>query len=174
MPSNAKSRTIGAEGRGGYKRSDQRVQEDVSDRLYDDPYVDASEIEVSVVGGEVTLGGTVDSRHARRRAEDIAEGVSGVTHVQNNPRVHQGGVSGRKDAIAYGGAQREQPSSAIGPASTTVEQGAGSVLGTDVTAAEDPAQVGGFGESIAYAAKPGTSGGGSGSSGGSNDAGRRE
>jgi osmotically-inducible protein OsmY len=78
-------------GRGpkGYKRSDQRVLEDVNDRLSDDPYVDASEIDVSVSGGEVTLSGTVDSRNARRRAEDIAEQVSGVSHVQNNLRMRQ-------------------------------------------------------------------------------------
>lgn len=80
-------------GRGpkGYKRSDSRVQEDVNDRLADDPHVDASEIEVAVSGGEVTLGGTVDSRQARRRAEDIAERVSGVSYVQNNLRVRTGG-----------------------------------------------------------------------------------
>ena len=76
-------------GRGpkGYKRSDSRVQEDVNDRLADDPYLDASEIEVSVADGEVMLTGLVDSRQARRRAEDLAEQVSGVTYVQNNLRV---------------------------------------------------------------------------------------
>jgi osmotically-inducible protein OsmY len=78
-------------GRGpkGYKRSDQRMQEDVNDRLSDDPYVDASEVDVSVSNGEVTLSGTVDSRSARRRAEDLAEQVSGVSYVQNNLRVRQ-------------------------------------------------------------------------------------
>ena len=78
-------------GRGpkGYIRSDERIREDVSDRLSDDPYVDASEIEVSVSSCEVTLSGTVDSRDAKRRAEDIAEQVSGVRHVQNNLRVQQ-------------------------------------------------------------------------------------
>ena len=82
-------------GRGpkGYKRSDDRIREDVCDRLTDDPRVDASEIEVSVAGCEVTLSGTVDSREAKRRAEDCAERVSGVTHVQNNLRVQQHGVS---------------------------------------------------------------------------------
>ena len=76
-------------GRGprAYKRGDERIWEDINDRLTDDPYVDASDIEVSVSNGEVTLSGTVDSRAVRRRAEDIAEGVSGVTHVQNNMRV---------------------------------------------------------------------------------------
>lgn len=84
-------------GRGpkGYQRSDSRVQDDVSDRLADDSYVDASNIEVTVKNGEVTLAGTVDSRNARRRAEDLAEQVSGVSYVQNNLRVgsSQGGRS---------------------------------------------------------------------------------
>jgi hypothetical protein len=76
-------------GRGprGYRRTDQRILEDVSDRLTDDPYVDASEIEVTVRDGEVTFAGSVGSRDQRRRAEDIAERVLGVTHVQNNLRV---------------------------------------------------------------------------------------
>jgi osmotically-inducible protein OsmY len=79
----------GHRGRGpkGYVRSDERIREDVSDRLGDDPIVDASEIEVSVAGSEVTLAGTVNSREERRRAEDCAERVSGVAHVQNNLRV---------------------------------------------------------------------------------------
>ncbi|PWC36971.1 hypothetical protein TSO221_28300 [Azospirillum sp. TSO22-1] len=83
-------------GRGprGYTRSDERIREDVSDRLTDDPYVDASDIEVTVSGGEVTLAGHVDHRGARRRAEDLAESVSGVTHVQNNLRVRQGTGTG--------------------------------------------------------------------------------
>ncbi len=76
-------------GRGpkGYARSDDRIREDVSDRLGDDWLVDATEIEVAVLNGEVTLSGTVDRREQRRRAEDVAESVSGVKHVQNNIRV---------------------------------------------------------------------------------------
>lgn len=70
-----------------YKRSDQRVLEDVSDRLSDDPTVDATELSVAVSEGEVTLTGTVQSKYAKRRAEDCADQVSGVTHVQNNLRV---------------------------------------------------------------------------------------
>jgi osmotically-inducible protein OsmY len=76
-------------GRGprNYTRSGDRIREDVSDRLTEDWRVDASDIEVTVSGTEVTLTGTVTSRDQRRRAEDIAESVSGVTHVQNNLRV---------------------------------------------------------------------------------------
>ena len=76
-------------GRGpkNYTRSDDRIREDVNDRLSDDPWLDASEIEVQVSSCEVTLTGTVERREDRRRAEDIAEQVSAVKHVQNNLRV---------------------------------------------------------------------------------------
>ncbi len=78
-------------GRGpkGYTRSDDRIGEDVNDRLTDDSRLDASEIEVEVSEGEVTLTGTVTSREDKRYAEDIAERISGVQHVQNNLRVQR-------------------------------------------------------------------------------------
>jgi len=83
-------------GRGpkGYQRSDARIMDDVNDRLTDDPHLDASEIEVSVSNREVTLSGTVNSRFEKRHAEDIAESVSGVTHVQNNLRIQQASDAG--------------------------------------------------------------------------------
>lgn len=82
-------------GRGprGYTRSDDRIREDVNDRLTEDPYLDASDIEVTVSQGEVTLNGTVDSRAAKRRAEDIVDRISGVTHSQNNLRVRREGTA---------------------------------------------------------------------------------
>ncbi len=73
----------------GYARSDERIREDVCDRLTDDPSLDASNIEVKVTDGEVTLSGTVDSRSARRHAEDLSEDVSGTRHVRNNLRVQE-------------------------------------------------------------------------------------
>ena len=84
-----RERDAGHRGRGprNYSRSDERIREDVSDRLSDDHHLDASDIVVSVSGGEVTLDGTVDSRAAKRHAEDLAERCSGVLHVQNNLRV---------------------------------------------------------------------------------------
>ena len=76
-------------GRGpkGYSRSDERIRDDVNDRLTDDPFLDASDIEVMVDKGEVTLTGKVTSREDKRRAEDLADNVSGVKHVQNNLRL---------------------------------------------------------------------------------------
>jgi osmotically-inducible protein OsmY len=78
-------------GRGpkGYQRSDERINEDVCDRLCDSGEVDASEIEVRVSGGEVTLTGSVSDRNQKRRAEDLIEQVSGVREVHNNLRVGQ-------------------------------------------------------------------------------------
>ena len=75
-------------GRGptGYRRSDERIREDVNDRLSDDSWLDASNIDVKVHDGEVTLNGTVHDRRDKRHAEDLAERVSGVHHVQNNLR----------------------------------------------------------------------------------------
>lgn len=76
-------------GRGprGYRRSDARITEDVSDELTDDWRLDASGIAVSVTDGEVTLSGTVHNRQDKRLAEDLADNVSGVMNVQNNLRI---------------------------------------------------------------------------------------
>ncbi|MDB5469256.1 MAG: hypothetical protein JWR84_816 [Caulobacter sp.] len=76
-----------------YKRSDDRIREDVNDRLTEDAHIDASGIQVAVKDGEVTLSGTVDSRFAKRHAEDLTDRISGARHVQNNLRVSEGGTT---------------------------------------------------------------------------------
>ncbi|WP_062015321.1 BON domain-containing protein [Aureimonas sp. AU4] len=83
----------GGRGPKNYTRSDSRIQDDVNDRLTDDHYIDASDIEVSVKDREVTLSGHVANRDQKRRAEDLAERISGVSHVQNNLRVKNDGDS---------------------------------------------------------------------------------
>lgn len=79
-------------GRGprGYRRSDERIREDINDRLSDRPDLDASNVEVNVANGEVTLTGNVNNRRDKRLAEDISENVSGVQNVENRLRVSQG------------------------------------------------------------------------------------
>lgn len=71
----------------GYRRSDERIREDVSERLEEDHDVDASDIEVRVADGVVTLSGTVRDRWQKRRAEDIAERATAVRDVQNEIRL---------------------------------------------------------------------------------------
>ncbi len=97
-------------GRGprGYTRSNERITEDVNDRLTDNPILDASDIEVVTADGEVTLSGSVDSRYSKRLAEDIAHDVSGVRDVQNNLRIRRveqqrESISGTASGIAEGG-----------------------------------------------------------------------
>lgn len=79
----------GHRGRGpkGYQRTDERISDEVNDRLTEDPWLDASNIQVEVKGGEVTLAGLVENREAKHRAERLVEDLSGVRHVQNNLRV---------------------------------------------------------------------------------------
>jgi hypothetical protein len=76
-------------GRGprGYRRSDERIREDVIDRLIRESWLDATDIEVQVRDGEVTLSGAVDDRRQKRLAVDLAESVSGVTNVFNQIRI---------------------------------------------------------------------------------------
>jgi osmotically-inducible protein OsmY len=78
-------------GRGprNYKRGDSRIEEDINERLTQHGTLDATDIEVSVQNGEVTLKGNVDNRQAKRTAEEIAEAVSGVKDVTNQIKVQQ-------------------------------------------------------------------------------------
>lgn len=82
------------EGRGpkGYRRSDERIEEEINEQLTRHPDVDASDIEVKVKDGEVTLSGTVVQRHCKRMAEDISENISGVKDVHNHIRVQAQGL----------------------------------------------------------------------------------
>ncbi|HWQ32024.1 MAG TPA: BON domain-containing protein [Blastocatellia bacterium] len=76
-------------GRGpkNYRRSDERIAEDINERLTEHPGIDATEIEVRVSDGQVTLAGSVENRHAKYLAEEIAESVSGVRDISNQLRV---------------------------------------------------------------------------------------
>jgi osmotically-inducible protein OsmY len=75
----------------GYQRSDERIKEDVCDRLMHS-WVDAENVEIEVRSGEVVLAGTVEDRQSKRAIEDIADRVLGVKDVQNNIRVRPRGA----------------------------------------------------------------------------------
>lgn len=72
-------------GRGpaGYRRSDDAIREDVCQRLCDHGWIDASDVQVRVEDGEVTLEGTVERREEKRLAYDVADAVRGVRDVHN-------------------------------------------------------------------------------------------
>lgn len=71
----------------GYVRSDERIREQICEAMTEDAALDASDVEVSVENGEVTLSGSVADRNAKRRAEDLSYDCFGVRDVQNNIRV---------------------------------------------------------------------------------------
>ena len=70
----------------GYKRPDVRIEEEVVQQLEDAEWIDATDLEVEVADGVVTLAGEVETRAERRAAEDVAAEVSGVVDVIN--RIH--------------------------------------------------------------------------------------
>ena len=76
-------------GRGpkGWRRPDERIREDVCEALAADGDLDASDVTVDVLEGEVTLEGTVLDRSSKRRAEDVADRRSGVRDVHNRLRI---------------------------------------------------------------------------------------
>jgi hypothetical protein len=76
-----------------YRRSDERIHEEICERLKQHADLDASEIEVQVKSGTVTLTGTVSERAEKRMAEDAIDDISGVTDVNNQVRVRQPGSS---------------------------------------------------------------------------------
>jgi osmotically-inducible protein OsmY len=70
-----------------YQRPDMRIQDEVHHLLTDHPALDASDIEVKIENGDVILTGSVETRQAKRLAEDICENVKGVKNVENRLRV---------------------------------------------------------------------------------------
>lgn len=66
-----------------YKRSDDRIYEEVCEALMKDRQVDASHIGVKVEAGVVYLSGKVDSRRTKKIAEQVVEELPGVQDVRN-------------------------------------------------------------------------------------------
>ena len=77
----------------GWQRSDDRIRDDVCERLAAEHGIDPSDVEVAVSGGTVTLTGTVPDRGMKYRIEDIVDGCSGVRDVENRLRVARGGLA---------------------------------------------------------------------------------
>lgn len=96
----------------GYVRSDERLKEEVSDSLMASGELDASEIEVEVSGGEVTLKGSVCCRGDKFAAEQLAESVMGVKDIQNHLRINRSGGSQAQEKSGAGSSGRESADAA--------------------------------------------------------------
>lgn len=79
----------------GYRRSDERIHEEVSEMLMENGDIDATEIEVMVNEGVVHLSGSVESRRIKRMAEDLIERVNGVVDIRNDLQVVAHGSGSR-------------------------------------------------------------------------------
>lgn len=66
-----------------YQRSDERIYDDIHERLTYSDHIDASDVTVEVKGGKVTLYGTVAHRQMKHWIEDIVAACSGVNEVEN-------------------------------------------------------------------------------------------
>jgi hypothetical protein len=97
------SRSHAGRGPRNYRRSDQRVEEEVNEALMRHHEIDASDVEVRVENGEVTLTGEVEDRRAKRLAEDVAEQVMGVRDVHNHLKARRGFW----DSVLGGGGSEE-------------------------------------------------------------------
>jgi hypothetical protein len=119
-------------GRGpkGYKRSDQQVIEEASQRLERDGEIDATDIEVTAESGIITLRGTVPDRRTKRRAEECVESVYGVRDVMNELRVSS--QSEQSSSQTSQGSQRSQSARA----SQTTQSTAGATARSGSSSAE--------------------------------------
>jgi len=69
------------------ERSDDEIERSVEDALRFDPRVRGSRLEVAVLGGVVSLNGTVDNLKAHRAAEANARQTPGVSQVYNFSKI---------------------------------------------------------------------------------------
>ncbi|MGY0797931.1 BON domain-containing protein [Lysobacter sp. A286] len=106
-----------------YVRSDSRINEDLCERLSRDHDVDASDIEVKVVDGTATLDGTVAQRWMKHRAEDLADGCSGVRHVENRIRVRAAADGDDRQPWSSGTASAQAAPDAAGSAGVASDRG---------------------------------------------------
>jgi hypothetical protein len=76
-------------GRGprNYRKPDERILEEVCERLAQHAQIDASAIEVTVEDGEVTLTGGVPDRRTKRMVEVNVDRIYGVIDVHNRLRL---------------------------------------------------------------------------------------
>jgi hypothetical protein len=71
----------------GYQRSDERLKEDICERLMMSHHIDSSDVTVEVRGARVALEGTVPSRYMKHAIEDLVDACPGVQDIDNRVRV---------------------------------------------------------------------------------------
>ena len=75
--------TQGRESAGNYAK-DKEIVASIKAKMYKDPVVKGTQVEVQCLNGEVQLSGFVDTPEGKDRAFQIASSTKGVTAVHNN------------------------------------------------------------------------------------------
>lgn len=104
-----------------YRRSDDRIKEDVSDALERHAHIDASELELEVKDGVVTFKGHVEDRRTKRMVEDAIEHVNGVRDVRNELTVDQSIFTQARNALFGETAESQSASSTNANRSTATK-----------------------------------------------------
>jgi hypothetical protein len=73
----------------GYQRSDERLREDISERIMQAHTIDSSDVTVEVSGAKVVLEGTVPDRRMKHAIEDLADACPGIQDIENRIRVRR-------------------------------------------------------------------------------------
>src|SRR5207248_2333763 len=104
----------------GYTRSDDRLKDEVVERLMSRLHIDLSEVSIDVKDGKVTLEGSVQARHLKHEIEDVVDDVFGVKDIDNRIRVGgQGGwMESNQGGSSTGGSSMSASSSGGGAGST--------------------------------------------------------
>ena len=83
----------------GYHRSDARIYEDICEALLNDPIIDATDIEIEVHDGIVTLRGAIDGRAMKKEVETCTEHIPGVKDVFNMINLHEFSDAGGRGLV---------------------------------------------------------------------------
>jgi osmotically-inducible protein OsmY len=78
-------------------KSDHQIREDIIDQLKWEPFLNASQIEVAVKNGIVTLTGQVDAYSKKLAAENAAKKIAGVKAIAEDIQIGVSPVSGKTD-----------------------------------------------------------------------------
>ena len=95
-----KARASRREARRARQRTDDRLKDDICERLYNTQHIDSSEVTVDVKEGKITLDGSVPQRGMKHALEDLIDTLPGVHDIDNRVRVsrQQSGPSGQSQS----------------------------------------------------------------------------
>lgn len=100
----------------GYQRSDERLKEEICERLMTRWDIDSSEVSVEVASGKVTLEGTVPDRRMRHEIEDLIDSCHGVQDIENHVRVQSsyGSTSSGSASESHGSQYSQSNQGSVG------------------------------------------------------------